>query len=183
MDIQTNVNGTGYGPDHPKQVEILQGMAKDAGFRFTTNLADYVSEFIPKYRDGKGNFNGISYKAGAVSGNDPVAHLAFEYYSKIGINFFGFDANGAGDNSGDPKIDSMVESARGETDTEKRRALVQDIQRYLGQKMYGIRWPGGSTGFALAWPALQNFNVFIGDQRQGDYNWWIDDTKAPLRKA
>ena len=80
-------------------------------------------------------------------------------------------------------LDFPVENARGETDTEKRRAIVQDIQRYLGQKMYGIRWPGGSTGFALAWPALANFNVFIGDQRQLDYNWWIDETKAPLKKA
>ncbi len=53
----------------------------------------------------------------------------------------------------------------------------------MGKPQYGIRWPGGATGFLLAWPVLQNFNVWQNDPRRESVREWIDDTKAPLKKA
>jgi hypothetical protein len=49
--------------------------------------------------------------------------------------------------------------------------------------MYSMRWPGGASGFSLAWPALSNFNVNRGDSRQGWFDWWLDDSKPPLKKS
>ena len=61
------------------------------------------------------------------------------------------------------------------------KAMLFELQNYLAKTMYGIRWPGGASGFNLAWPALGNFGVFHQDSRGLPYNYWIDDTKAPLK--
>jgi hypothetical protein len=113
-----------------------------------------------------------------------VGRLAFDYYSKGGAGFYGFDGAGKGDGSGDSQVDSQFEKAYAEFDTEKRKAIVQDMQRYLAQKQYAVRWPGGKSSFGLIWPAVQNYLVWRG----GDPNtwriessyWWLDQTKAPF---
>ena len=109
--------------------------------------------------------------------------INFQYWSKGGVNFYGFDADGKGDNSGDPYIDGQIDKVNGEIDTAKRQAIVQDIQRYLGKAMYAINGTGGSTGFTLAWPAVRNYNVYQGGFRQIHYYIWIDETLPPYRKT
>jgi hypothetical protein len=76
-----------------------------------------------------------------------------------------------------------VDKAKGEVDTEKRRALIFDAQRHLGKAMYGISDPGTTTAFQIAWPVLGNFGVFQGDTRGPNFNWWIDDSQSPLKKG
>jgi hypothetical protein len=47
--------------------------------------------------------------------------------------------------------------------------------------MYNIRWPGGTSGFTLAWPSLKNYEVFRGDTDTIRINnWWVDRTKKPF---
>jgi hypothetical protein len=62
-----------------------------------------------------------------------------------------------------------------------------DLDRYLAQKMYAINGLGGASGFSLVWPAVQNYRVWRGGgsntTRVENAYWWIDDTKAPLKKA
>jgi hypothetical protein len=77
----------------------------------------------------------------------------------------------------------MLKKASGELDAAKRKVLVHDLQRYLAQKMYNITKPGSSDTFQVAWPVLGNFNVYRSDRRTPNYHWWIDDTKAPLKRA
>jgi peptide/nickel transport system substrate-binding protein len=184
LEVVSHVNQTGYGADHPKQVEVLDQMAVEAGFKPTIDsVVNYQGDFAPKYRDSQGNFEGWSFKIGAPFANDAAANLAFEYYSKTGVNFFGFDANGRGDNSGDPQVDAMIVRAQQEIDEEKRKVIVNDLQRYLAKTMYGIRWPGGATGFQLVWPAVRNFGVYRGGFRYFYTSAWIDETLPPLKRA
>ena len=77
----------------------------------------------------------------------------------------------------------MNEKARIERDVEKRRTLVQDLQRYLAKAMYGLILPGGASGFSLAWPALRNYNVYRGASGGAawfHYKEWLDTTKPPF---
>jgi peptide/nickel transport system substrate-binding protein len=181
--VSSIVKGTEYGVDHQKQIAVLEGMASEAGFRIKPSFFDYTTEFIPRYRDALGNFEGIAYKIGAPPAGGPVPFLAFQYWSKGGANFYGFDPMGKGDNSGDPYIDQQIEKAQGEIETPKRQAIVHDIQRYLGKSMYAINAIGGSTGFTLAWPAVRNYNVYQGGFRQIHYYIWIDETLPPYKKV
>ena len=179
--VSTYISGTQYGTNYQNMIQVLEGMAQEAGFRLKPNLIDYQSEFLPKYRDAKGQHEGLTYKQGPRPSEDPVARTEFDFYSKSGPNFLGFDSNGKGDGSGDPQVDSILTKARGETDDGKRKALLFELQAYLAKAMYCIRWPGGASGFTLAWPALGNFNVFRGDTRGNTPFWWVDASQPPLK--
>jgi ABC-type transport system substrate-binding protein len=181
----TYITGTQYGVDFARQVEVRQGFNSEIGIRFTNVLIDYQTEFIPRYRDSNGDFDGVAYRSGppATSG-DPVAQMHYWYHSKAGASFFGFDAGGKGDRSGDPYVDTTIEKAQREPDTEKRKALIVELVRYLGGKQYSIQGVSGGSSFDMAWPAVQNFRAFLGgsanSQRVSNTHWWLDPTKAPL---
>ena len=85
--------------------------------------------------------------------------------------------------TGDPRVDEYILKARAEFDNDKRKAIIWDLQRHLGKAQYCVPNPGISDGFQLAWPVLGNYRVNVRDRRGENYNWWIDDTQAPLKKA
>ena len=64
-------------------------------------------------------------------------------------------------------------------DDNKRKAIVADIQKYLGKAMYSIPGPGRAASLTAAWPVLANWRVW--QQGRPNYRLWIDDTKAPLK--
>jgi ABC-type transport system substrate-binding protein len=179
------ISGNEYGTVYPTQVEIIEGMVGEIGIRHNHKLIDYTKEFQFQVRDVFGNFEGLSYKLGPqASAPEPTGQLVYDYHSKASTGWYGFDASGNGDHAaGDPALDRMLDSALAEFDLEKRRQIVFEIQRYLGKPQYGIRWPGGASGFLLAWPVLGNFNVWQNDPRRESVREWIDDTKAPLKRA
>jgi peptide/nickel transport system substrate-binding protein len=180
----TFLRGTEYGADFHRQVEVRQGMNTEAGIRFENNPVDYQTEFIPKFRDSNGNFEGISYRSGPPAPSaDPVAQMHYWYHSKAGASFFGFDAAGTGDRSGDPYVDDTLVKAQQEFDNAKRQALIVDLVKYLGGKMYSVQGVSGASSFAMAWPALGNYRVWFGgsanNARITNQYWWVDHTKAP----
>jgi peptide/nickel transport system substrate-binding protein len=174
------------GPELPtsKHAEIVDAMAAEVGIKSKVNGVDYSSVYIPRYRDGKGQYEGWGYMstAGGAAGGDPVGALANEYYAKGGsAAFHGFSTSGKNDLSGDPQVDAMIDKARVERDTERRRALVFDLQRYLAKPVYALQPPGQASGFVVAWPCVGNFRVFQGGRlNQG---LWVDETKPPFRTA
>ncbi|HLF76367.1 MAG TPA: ABC transporter substrate-binding protein [Dehalococcoidia bacterium] len=189
VEVQSNhFTTTQFGLAFPKNVEVWEGMIAEAGFKFKKNIIDYSGEYLA-LRDTNGKFNGVSYKIGPPAPtNDPTNRLTYEYTTKGGApGFYGFDAAGKGDGSGDPYVDSQLKKAEVEFDTEKRRALVHDVQRHLAGKQYAIRWAGGATQFALLWPAVRNYRVYREGSVSGSLTahlyWWLDETQAPLRKS
>src|SRR5439155_3373774 len=134
---------------------ITDGMIAEAGITNRANKLDYLKDYVPNFRDGHGQFEGWGYMstAGGVTGGTALGQLAIEYWSKGGNAFHGFSTNGKNDQSGDPQVDAMFEKARVEQDVDKRKALVQDIQRYLAKAVYALNAAGAATGLAVAWPA------------------------------
>ncbi len=193
IDVESKfINGSQFGLDHQKQVEVLDGWAKDVGFKVTAKPIDYNIEYLPKIVTAQGKFEGWAYRFGAATSGDPMDYYSWRFWSKAGATSgsLGFDLNGKGDQSGDPQVDALIEKGLLETDFEKRKAVIWDLQRYLAKMQYGVTRPGIATGFTLAWPAIGNAQVFQGDSRGASagapgtpYTWWVDDTKAPIKKA
>ena len=185
VPVTLPVNASGYPAEFNQQAEVFDQMMREAGFRSQNRQNDYVAEFVPQYRDAVGKFDGLIYKVGTTVADDAVASLGSRFQSSAGAQFYGFDAGGRGDQSGDPEVDSLINKAIGEVDTEKRKGIVRDLERYLARKQYLVRWPGGATGFQMAWPALQNFLVYRGSaagtavgSRLTPYYWWLDSSRA-----
>jgi ABC-type transport system substrate-binding protein len=165
-----------------KESEVLDGMIGEIGIKTNRVFMDAGIEY-PKYRDGGGKFNGWAYIGGSVVANDAVAYFRWRYWSKGGLNFAGFDANGVGDHSGDRQVDELILKASREFDVKKRLPIIHELQRNLAKSQYFINRPGLFSGFSMAWPALKNFNVYEEASRGQHYHWWIDDTLAPVGKS
>jgi ABC-type transport system substrate-binding protein len=181
--VSNIISGTDYGVDYHKHVDILEGFANEAGFKFNRVAVPYQSEFIPKIRDAKGNFDGIAWKLLTPATPPDGIEAMVAYFSKGGgATFQGIDPNGSGTFEGDPHIEGEIRKARGEVDTKKAQAIVHDLQRYVAGKAYMWRTPGGATGLDAAWPVIRNFNTYQNEYRS-HYNEWLDPSQAPLNKS
>jgi peptide/nickel transport system substrate-binding protein len=175
-----------YGAAYAKDIEVIHGMAGEAGFRFTNNIVGYNAGYQPQYRDARGDFEGTTYRNVIGGDTDAVEAIVALYSPAAGATFVGLDAAGKGDYSGDPFVDGQLLKARAEPDIEKRRVIIHDLQRHLAKQQYVIRYPGGASGLALSWPAVRNYLAFRGSNASFhgvEYYYWLDDTKAPLKRA
>jgi len=179
LEVPTKFVTGGELPNIPLRAEVLNGMVNEIGIKTSVTAINYTNEYLPKYRDGNGQWEGVLYKGGGggVGSGDPVGELSNWWWSKGGPTFFGFSTTGKNDLAGDPELDTMIDKARIERSTERRRALAFDIQRLVAKRAYGFLTPGVATGFLMAWPALQNFRVYQG--ARANYRVWIDTTKPP----
>ena len=166
-------------PDVARHAQVIDGMVKDIGINSNVASLAYPQEYA-SIRDGKGKYEGWGYKyTPGGAGGHPIGVLSTGYLTGGSQYWFGFDANGRGDQSGDPEIDDMITRGRTIRDETQLRSLVADIQRKLAGHQYAIPMPGPATTFTIAWPALGNFGVFRGSAIP---NWglWVDPTKPPL---
>jgi ABC-type transport system substrate-binding protein len=53
--------GGNYGPEYDRQIEIMEGMAGEAGFRPKTNVVQYQNDLIPNYQNVQGEFEGTAW--------------------------------------------------------------------------------------------------------------------------
>jgi peptide/nickel transport system substrate-binding protein len=188
------ITGGQFGLDHQNQVEVLDGWAREVGFKLSAKPIDYNLEYLPQIVTQQGKFNGWAYRFGATSSADPLDYFVWRYWSKSGPTSgslgFGGPDGGLGDQSGDPEADRLIESALGEVDNNRRIAIIKDLQRHLAKQQYGVTRPGLASGFTLAWPALGNAQVFQGDSRGASagapgtpFTWWLDPEQPPIKPA
>jgi ABC-type transport system substrate-binding protein len=140
-------------------------------------LINYQTEWnTEQYRFSRGAFNGATWGPDTASA-DPTAAVFFLYNSAGGY-FQG----------GDATLDDLTNRARREFDTEKRKELVKEVQRYHGGKFFNNKI-GQGTRFALNWPVVRNIGVY-----RGGTNWlcvttssglraWLDPEQPPLKRA
>lgn len=175
-----------YGAQYAKDIEVIHGMASEAGFKFQANVIGYNTGYQPQYRDSRGDFEGTTYRNIIGGDTDAIEALVAIYSPSAGATFVGLDAEGKGTYAGDPYVDAQLLKGRSEVDINKRREIVKDLQRHLAKQQYVVRYPGGASGVSLAWPAVRNFLAYRGPLasfRGADYYQWLDDSKPPFKKA
>ncbi len=181
LDVDAHhITTNDYGPDFPPQIQALIGMANDSGLRVKSVPANFATEWQQKYRDVKGNFDGMAFVLQVGSG-DP-GDLMFALFNSGGSQFMGFDPNGQSTFKGDPTMDDLTNKMRREFDANKRYQYGFELQRYEAKMQYYPMFPGGANGFNLVWPAVENFAVNRGGYFL-EYYLSINDQKAPLKKA
>jgi peptide/nickel transport system substrate-binding protein len=181
--VANHIPGPELGPV-PKQAEVFAGFMQEIGIKSKTNHVDYLKDYVPNFRDGKGQYAGwsIASTAGAPpSGGHPIGPLAGAFWSKGGNAYRGFSVTGRNDQTGDPVVDGLIEKARIERDANRAKAYVNDVQKHLAKTVYMLQTPGSATAFTMAWPVIRNFRVWEGGRPHE--RLWIDETKAPLKKA
>jgi ABC-type transport system substrate-binding protein len=181
------IAGPDYGANYPKFVEVMEGMAREAGFNLEKKLEGYATNWMPEYRDSKGYFNGVAFRLTPYPA-DP-GDAMYSAYNKGGGIYYGFDADGKGTPkgqpfTGDPTCEDLTNKMRTEFDTQKRIGYAHDLQRYLGKQQYQMDALGSATGFQLAWPAVRNWLVHrTNDWGQYWPSLWVDETLPPFKKS
>jgi ABC-type transport system substrate-binding protein len=182
------IGGTDYGPLHARQIEVLEGMASEIGFKFEKKIYGYTTDWNPSIRDSRGFFEGIAYRQTPIPPEPGDALYA--QYNKAGSFYYGYDPEGRGVSSatgpfaGDPTCEDLTAKIRSEFDADKRRAYGVELTKYLGKQQYFVRALASASGFNVAWPAVRNVGVFRG--LSWGFLWkqyWIDETQAPLKKV
>jgi ABC-type transport system substrate-binding protein len=154
-------------------LEALFGMTAESGvFKVNLHLLDnYDAEWVPKYHNQSQNqYSGVTISLSSLA-QDPATYLHSYYNSK-----------GALRQGTDSTLDDLTTRMVREFDTKKRMELGFEIQRYEGQKMY-FPCLGGATGFSLGWPAVRNREVHRGGTMCRYTTLWLDQEKAPFKRA
>jgi peptide/nickel transport system substrate-binding protein len=160
------------------RAEIYLGMIENSGvFKMNRKLINYQTEWsTPQYRFAKGQFVGATWGPD-TSSQDPAAAAYFQYNSGGGY----FQGN-------DQTLEDLTNKARAEFDDNKRKDLINEVQRYHGSKFFNNKI-GVAGGFALNWPVIRNIAV-----NRGGTNWlcittssglkaWLDPEQPPLKKT
>jgi peptide/nickel transport system substrate-binding protein len=186
LDVISNqINTPDYGPNYLTQVEVLDGMTSEVGFRFTKAIQDYKTNWATEFRDSHGYFDGMAYRL--IPGASDPGDTLYMYFNKGGSVYYGFNPDGKGLASkdassflGDPICDDLTNRMRLEFDDAERKRLAIELQRYIGKTQYMVYPVGAATGFQLAWPAVRNWRVNRTlDWGQLWASYWVDPTQPP----
>jgi peptide/nickel transport system substrate-binding protein len=166
-----------YGTDYVQQADTLKGMLEATGdLKLRQNNPDYQTEFLPRYSDSRGDFDGM-YVAATTVYPDIDGHL-FAYYHKAGSSAqIAFKGSG-----GDEQSYAMIEAQRRELDPDKRTQIVKDWQKYMATKFAVLPFPGQAQQYSLAWPWVGNYGAiraFGGSEAPAEeyVHWWFDKSK------
>lgn len=161
------------------RMQIIEGMIRDSGvMSFDFVDLEWATEWVPKVRNSKGQFSGASWGPD-TSSLDPASAAFFVYHPGGGYY-----------EGGDETLTDLAQKIRSEFDTDARRELVRDLQRYDAEKCFNQKL-GVAGSYALVWPAVRNIGVF-----RGGTNWrdtqvnqgaelkaWIDPSKPPRQSS
>jgi peptide/nickel transport system substrate-binding protein len=129
-----------YGDRFNQAAEATSQMLSQAGFNPTIVTQDYLREYIDAKGTFFGNYEGVFY-ARQTPFTDPHDYLFATMHSASTRNHAGIK---------DPQLDKMIEDEEQTLDENERVKKVQDIQRYVMDKMYYI-----PTGVGFAYTVLQ----------------------------
>lgn len=134
-----------YGNTFNNSIELVIKQMKEVGIQLDFRPQDYAayigSTFLGKYEPG------TMVWALETQFNDPHYYL-YNMYHPMGTR------NHSSVN--DPTLTAMIDKETGTIDRGGRKALIFDIQRYLGEKQYYVMGPSGRVNIATQ-PWVKNF--------------------------
>lgn len=154
-------------PSTAKSVEVINGMFGAVGIKSTIVSLDYNKDFVDA---GHGMRQGYFEKDFIVFGNtSPYTEADDWLYS-----YFHSKSLSNGEHLNDKDLDAMIDRQRTLVNEEERVKAVQDIQRYLAEKLY-VPSTVGSYRYEFIQPRVQNYNFSdsLGKQTEMYAKIWL----------
>ena len=171
---------TRYGQTFDSSAEAIIEMLKQLGLELDVKVDDYNRVYFPEVFT-KGNFKGMVY--GLQSDFPDVDGRIYNMFHPDGIrNHSKVNVAGGTLFQDNGKLTGMVEAQRTEVDANKRRTIIQDIQKYASDQMtYVPMVNGGYSTFTLNWPWLRNTRAYrsvtYAVPMEGWAHYWVDEEK------
>jgi peptide/nickel transport system substrate-binding protein len=172
---------TRYGQNFDTWSEALIEIFRQLGLDVDVQVDDYNRVYFPEVFS-KGNFKGMAW--GPQSGFQEVDGIIFNMVHPNGtrnhskVNVPGgtlFQDNG--------RLTALVDAQRIEVDQEKRKGIIDEIQRYCSDQMIYVPAQASAnfSRFSLSWPWLRNArahrSLTYGVATEGYAHWWLDEEK------
>ncbi|HLF76204.1 MAG TPA: ABC transporter substrate-binding protein, partial [Dehalococcoidia bacterium] len=195
-EFDFHYNSSPMFPIQGKIVELFNAMFLDGGLKpkldGINNAIQYQDEYYYGYQS-KGYKEGTKkgYGGIAMGQERPFATiplLVFGTLHKDGAFYHGLTPDGRNVQDGDPKLNDLALKIKSEFDVQKQQTLTHELIRYFTGQAYYVPQVSQAKGFSLWWPVIGNLNVHSSGTSPNTYtesriNWWLDDTKAPLKKS
>jgi peptide/nickel transport system substrate-binding protein len=179
IELKAQYPLTGYSAEYLKHVEVVMNFASAAGLNLKTTPVSFTTDWRPKVADNNGDFEGISFRPDATASlPDPVEFMYAGFHYRGGAGYTGFFPANSSFKQGDPRLNELLDKARGEFDDNKRIAAIHELQKIHAEEQYIVRFPGTSNSFSMNWPVIRNANVYRGDLSL--VSEWLDPTKPPM---
>jgi peptide/nickel transport system substrate-binding protein len=185
-----------YGAVYERQVQLLAGFFSNAGLKPKQAGITPASLWLDQYSRG---YRSKEYAAGSKKGFTGIALVpertyataavqVYNQFHKDGQGYRGMVPAGGSVVEGDPKSNELALKIGQEFDRNKQVALVHDLIRYVTGQTYYVPRISAARSFTLWWPAIGNLGAYVsypGANTWSDLraNWWIDESKAPLKKG
>jgi hypothetical protein len=186
--------GGHYGGNYKQWVEVLAGFFRNAGLQPKLSIIAPSSVWLnnysriyraASYNPGEG-FQGIAvipertYPTAAVQ--------IYNQYHKDGGGYRGMVNAGGSVKQGDAKSSEFAVKITQEFDRNKQKALVHDFIRYEAEQLFYVPRVSVAKAFTLWWPVVGNVGAYVGYPGANNWadvriNWWLDDSKPPLKRA
>ncbi len=150
IDIDTWAHtGTNYGAQYFESATIFNDMLTNSGlFKVHFHPIPYT-DWLPNIYQQR-NYKGLALVHPGFGGNgDNDLSLYGTFDSAAGLGWRGIK---------DPQLETMIDNQRRELDTEKRKNLMYDIQKYLAKTMPLIPTEGVADSFYFRYPWVHNYS-------------------------
>jgi len=161
-----------------RQQEAIQEMLQQGGmFQFSVDSVP-TNEFNQKYFNGGGLYNGITVNNGPGVSGDIDNHITVRFNVKAAPPQCLFRVV----HPWYTKTQSLIEAQRIELDENKRKTILNDLQKEMALQMPAVPWPGTANGFTPAWPMMANYFLYTAKSTitAPSESWpylWYDESK------
>jgi peptide/nickel transport system substrate-binding protein len=145
------VVGGSFSPLYQKQAELVANMLTAVGIKTNLVAHDYNKDFVDA---GKGSRQGYFDKDLVLFGGASNYTEADDWL----FSYFHSKSTSNQEHLSDPTYDSMVDKERTIVNEDERLKAVQEIERYLADKMYVVT-VGGAHRYAVLQPRVQGYCV------------------------
>ncbi|HTE85769.1 MAG TPA: ABC transporter substrate-binding protein [Dehalococcoidia bacterium] len=154
-------------PDTAKAVEVINGMFTAIGIKSTIVNLNYNQDFVDA---GKGMRQGYFDKDYIVFGNTSPYTDADDWL----FSYFHSKSLSNGEHLNDKTLDAMIDKQRTLVNEDERVKAVQEIQRYLADKLY-VPSTVGSYRYEFTQPRVRNYNFSdsLGKQTEMYAKIWL----------
>ncbi|HLF77733.1 MAG TPA: ABC transporter substrate-binding protein [Dehalococcoidia bacterium] len=157
-----------------EQVAIWIGMLKEVGLRVIDTPVEY-NQFLNGYwvapLDKKGDFDGIIFGLHSSAQPHAAIQLFNTYHSKGGASA------GRITFEGQSQLDTMIEAVLRQTDPQKQKSDIWEIQKQQAQLMINVPGEYAAPEYTLRWPWVKEGGSWISKYSPRYLFTWIDEKK------
>ena len=196
FEFDMNFGAGQYGAVYERQVQVLAGMFENGGLRPKQIGITPNSLWLDQYSRG---YRSKEYAAGQKKGFTGIALVpertypsaaiqVYNQFHKDGQGYRGMVPAGGSVIEGDPKSNELAIKISQEFDRDRQIALVHDLIRHATGQTYYVPRISAAKAYSLWWPAIGNVGAYVSYPGASNWtdvrlNWWIDDSKPPLKQA